>query len=165
MAVLPIRVRVVLVVSALALAAGLLALASLATPTQAQNSTPERVPINQGYYNECTGESFQIDGTLLIVDHFTTDASGGNHAQAVETIQGTAENLTTGVEYAYKDRRVLQFNFTGDTSTYHDSYVVTMRRQGSTTPDDDLKSTIFLKLTAANEEIRTEIVKFEFSCN
>jgi hypothetical protein len=166
MAVLPIRVRVVMVVSALALAAGLLALASLATPTQAQSDTTARVPFEEDFLNACTGELFHIEGTILTVGHLTTDANGGNHAQFVENTWGTGENLTTGAEYTYNNRRVHQSNFTGDAFTYYDSFVVTMRRQGSTTSDDDLKIKIWIKQTVnANGELTTQILNLgELSC-
>jgi hypothetical protein len=157
MVVIPNRVRVVLVVSALALAAGLLALAS---PTQAQSSTTERVPFSQDYFNACTGEVFHIDGTILTVSHYTIDPNGGQHIQYVENTQGTGENLTTGAEYTYNNKRHGQFNYFSDSLTYYDSYVVTMRRQGSTTPDDDLKVTIWIKQTVnANGELTTQILE------
>jgi hypothetical protein len=167
MVVLPNRVSVVMVVSALALAAGLLALASLATPTQAQSDTTARVPFEQDYVNACTGgELFHIEGTILTVGHLTTDANGGQHAQFVENTQGTGENLTTGAEYTYNNRRVHQSNFTGDAFTYYDSFVVTMRRKGSTTSDDDLKIKIWIKQTLnANGVLTTEILNLgELSC-
>ena len=168
MVVIPNRVRVVMVVSALALAAGLLALASLATPTQAQSSTTERLPFSQDYLNSCAGELFHIDGTILTVGHHTIDGNGGQHFQYVSNTKGTGESLTTGAEYAFKERIHGQQNYFGEfgeSYTYYSSFVVTMRRQGSTTPDDDLEVTISIKQTVnANGELTTEIVKSEFSC-
>jgi hypothetical protein len=155
-----------MVVSALALAAGLLALASLATPTQAESSTTERVPYSNDYYNVCTGETFHMDGTLLTVGHVTTDENGGQHLQFVENIKGTGENLTTGAEYAFNSKYHGQANYFGGPYTYYVSFVMTMSRQGSTTPDDDWKVTISLKQTInANGELTTEIVNSEFNCN
>jgi hypothetical protein len=77
MVVIPTRARVVVVVSALALAAGLLTLALLANPTQAKSGTnDERVPFSQDYFNGCIGEPFHIDGTMHIVEHFQIDENG-----------------------------------------------------------------------------------------
>ena len=78
MMVIPNRGRVVAVLSALALAGGLLTLALLAKPTQAQPPTAnensgvsEQVPISGGLdASECTGEVINIEGTLHIVNHF-----------------------------------------------------------------------------------------------
>jgi hypothetical protein len=154
-----------MVVSALALAAGLLALASLSKPAQAQSDTTSRVEFKQGYYNVCADEVFNISGTILTVGHHTIDGNGGQHFQYVENTQGTGESLTTGAEYAYKNVRHGQVNWLGDTFTYYDSYIVTMRRQGSTTPDDDFKVTIWIKQTLTNGELTTQIVKVEFLCD
>jgi hypothetical protein len=167
MIVIPNRMRVVMVVSALALAAGLLTLASLATPTQAQSDTTSRVPFEQDYVNACTGgELFHISGTILTVGHHTIAANGGQHFQYVENTRGTGENLTTGAEYAYNNKRQGQVNWLDGGFTYYDSYVVTMRRQGSTTADDDLEIMIWIKQTVnANGELTTQILNFgELSC-
>jgi hypothetical protein len=150
-----------MVVSALALAAGLLALAALATPAQAQSETTSRVTFEQDYYNVCADEVFHISGTILTVGHVTTDANGGQHFQYVENTQGTGTSLTTGAEYAVKNVRHGQINVRGDTFTYYDSYVLTFRRQGSTTPDDDFKATIWIKQTVVNGELTTQILNID----
>jgi hypothetical protein len=160
-------VRVVMVVSTLALAAGLLALASLASPTQAQAEhirvTTERVPFSEYLRDPSTGEVFQIYGTILTVNHYTVDANGGVHTQYHVDTRGTGESLTSGAEYTSRNVIQGQANFTGDSFTYYTSYVTTFRRQGSTTPDDDFKVTIYLKQTVnANGELTTQIEKFEF---
>jgi hypothetical protein len=181
MIVIPNRVRVVMVVSALALAAGLLTLMSPPTsaqqaPAQQQgdpntthqqlSTTTERLPLSQGFYNQCTGEVFQMDGSILTVSHWTIDGNGGSHTQYQVNTQGHGESLTTGAKYTYHNVYHGTANFnSGDSFTYYTSYVTTMRRQGSTTPDDDWEVTISLKQTAnANGELTTEIVKYEFSC-
>jgi hypothetical protein len=149
----------------LALAAGLLTLASLATPTQAQSGTTDRVEFSENFTDQCTGELFHIDGTILTVSHYTIDANGGQHIQYVENTKGTGESLTTGAEYAFSRETHGQRNYFGDSYTYYDSYVTTMKRQGSTTPEDDFKITISVKQTInANGEVTTEIVKVESSC-
>jgi hypothetical protein len=157
--------RVVVVVSALALVAGLLTLMLLANPTQAKSDTTSRVPFELDYYNECADEVFHISGTILTVGHHTIHGNGGQHFQYVENTQGTGESLTTAAEYAYSRETHGQVNWLGDTFTYYDSYVVTMRRQGSTTPDDDFKATVWIKQTITNGELTTQILNIEFSCN
>jgi hypothetical protein len=168
MIVIPNHMRVVMVVSALALAAGLLTLALLSKPAQGQaetTTTTERVPFSEDFTDQCTGELFHIDGTILTVGHSTIDANGAQHFQYVNNTKGTGESLTTGAEYAFSRETHGQANYFGDSYTYYDSYVVTMTRQGSTAPDDDFKITISIKQTInANGELTTEIVKVEYSC-
>ena len=172
MVVIPNRVRLVMVVSALALAAGLLTLSLLSKPAQGQaetTTTTERVPFSEDFYNACTGEVFHIDGTILTVGHTTIDGNGNQHFQYVNNTKGTGESLTTGAEYAFSRETHGQQNyFFGDSYTsytYYDSYDVTMTRKGSSTPDDDIKITISIKQTInANGELTTQIVKSEFSC-
>ena len=96
MIVIPNRVRVVVVVSALALAAGLLTLALLAKPTQAQAETitsTERLPLNNTYFNPCTGEEFHIEGTVHLVQHRTIDENGTDHVQVHSNTQGRGQLL------------------------------------------------------------------------
>jgi hypothetical protein len=168
MGVIPNRVRVLVVVSALALAAGLLTLASLASPTQAQAEhirvTTERVPYSEYLREPSTGEVFQVYGTILTVNHYTIDANGGVHAQYHVDTRGTGESLTTGAKYTSRTMHQGQVNYSvGDSFTYYTSYVMTFTRQGEATPDDDYKVTIYLKQTVnANGELTTQIEKFEF---
>jgi hypothetical protein len=111
------RVSVAAVIAALALAAGLLA---LATPAQAQSDTTARVPFSQDYVNGCLGnEQFHIDGTILIVGHATTDANGQNHFQFVENTQGTGASVTTGTKYTFKQQTHGEQNYLGDSLTYY----------------------------------------------
>ena len=61
MFVMPKRVRVVVVVATLACAAGLLMLALMAKPTQAQaqnDTTNERIPFANNSFDPCLGEEF-----------------------------------------------------------------------------------------------------------
>ena len=161
-----------MVVSALALAVGLLTLALLSKPAQGQaetTTTTDRITFSEDFTHGCTGELFHIDGTILTVGHTTIDGTGNHHFQYVNNTKGTGESLTTGAEYAFSRETHGQVNyFFGDSYTsytYYDSYVTTMRRQGSTTPDDDFKITISIKQTInANGELTTEILKSEFSC-
>jgi hypothetical protein len=79
MAVMPNRVRVVVLVSALALAAGLLMLTLLAKPAQTQAETftiNEQVPIRFSTDN-CTGEPVAFEGTQHLLLHVTQNATGG----------------------------------------------------------------------------------------
>jgi hypothetical protein len=65
MVIIQTRVRVVVVVSGLALAAGLLTLALLAKPAQAQ-AQRDRVPVVFDFLNPCTGESVVFNGTVQV---------------------------------------------------------------------------------------------------
>jgi len=101
MVAMPNRVKVVVVMSALALAAGLLALALGAKPTQAQAETDtfnERVPIEGVFFNPCTGEFVTYEGTLHQVFHVTEDPSGVAHfkGHSKTQVQGVS---TSGAKY------------------------------------------------------------------
>ena len=145
-----------------------LMLALLANPAQGQaetTTTTDRTTFSEAFIDQCTGEVFHIDGTILTVGHSTIDANGGQHFQYHVDTRGTGESLTTGAEYAFHNVTQGQANYLGGSQTYYTSYVTTMRRQGSTTPDDDFKITISLKQTInANGELTTQIVKDELSC-
>jgi hypothetical protein len=81
--VIPTRVKVVeVMVSELAVAAGLLTLSLLSKPAQAEADTEtfnDRVPITGTLFNPCTGEFLSYEGTQYIVFHRTEDANGGFH--------------------------------------------------------------------------------------
>jgi hypothetical protein len=101
--VIPIRGRVLAVISALALAVGLLTLALLAKPSQAQSqgAVVEQFPIDFAIdASACAGEAIDIKGTLHTVNHFTDLGDGSYHVNShfnLAGMQGTGQ--TTGANY------------------------------------------------------------------
>jgi hypothetical protein len=100
---IPNRGRIVAVVSALALAGGLLTLALLAKPTQAQSqgAVVEEFPVDFTLdANECAGEEIQVTGTLRTVNHFTDLGDGQYHINSHFNLAGVkGVGLTTGDTY------------------------------------------------------------------
>jgi hypothetical protein len=101
MVAMPNRVKVVVVMSALALAAGLLALALGAKPTQAQAENfkvNDRFTGEGAFLNTCTGEFVSYEGTEHFVIHITEDASGGFHFRGHTNVQAQGVS-TSGAKY------------------------------------------------------------------
>jgi hypothetical protein len=169
MLVIPTRVRVVLVVSALTFAAGLLSLALLAKPAQAEAETSrinERLHIGPvPVENPCTGDVVIVEGTLHIVGHDTIDADGGVHFVVHNEFQGSgvsesgAEYVVSGVHNTHHVGRLdSAFNF-----TIEDTFNVI--RQGSHTSEDNFRIRLVTHLTInANGEVTSEFVKAEPEC-
>jgi hypothetical protein len=103
MMVIPNRVRVVAVMSALALADGLLTLARLAKPTQAQTkgAVTEQFPVEFTLdASACAGELIDIKGTLHTVNHFTDLGDGQYHVNSHFNLAGVkGVGQSTGEKY------------------------------------------------------------------
>ena len=103
MMVIPNRGRVVALISALALAGGLLTLALLAKPAQAQTegASSEQFPVAFTIdATECAGELIDVTGTLHVVNHFTVQEDGTYHVNThFNFAGGKGEGLTTGDMY------------------------------------------------------------------
>jgi hypothetical protein len=103
MMVIPNRARVVAVMLALAFAGGLLTLALLAKPTQAQGqgAVSEQFPaVFTLDASACAGELIDVEGTLHTVNHVTDLGDGAYHINShfnVANLQGTGR--TTGGNY------------------------------------------------------------------
>jgi hypothetical protein len=162
------RMRLVVVMSALALAAGLLTLALLAKPTQAQAETEtfnERFPFAFEIENPCTGEVVFIEGTLHFVFHITQDADGGFHIKGHLNFQGKGVS-PSGAKYVVYESANSQFNFRAESADNFTSPVTfQVIRQGSPTPEDDFKVKALFHFTEnANGELTAEVFKFEAQC-
>jgi len=168
MIVISNRLRVVVLFSALALAAGLLMLALQAKPAQAQAETstsPQRFPFAATLTNPCTGETFFVEGTQLFLFHSTLDADGGEHFNVNSTVhaQGVSDS---GVKYVYREAAPTHIKNALD-STYTFTSTATGRfiRQGSTTPEDDFVVKFMSHGTInANGELTSEFVTVEIEC-
>jgi hypothetical protein len=157
------------VVSALAVAAGLLTLALLDKPAQARaetTTTQDRNTFNQ-VLNICSGEFVQIQGTLHAVAHTTTDETGVRHSTFHFNIQGRGKSAS-GAKYVFKQVFTSHDNVTGvagDNFTVTFMQTVRFIRQGSTTPTDDFKSRALIYVTLNDQgELTAEVDKFESEC-
>jgi hypothetical protein len=169
MIVIPNRGRVVAVISALALAAGLLTLALLAKPAQAQAETTtsnDRSTFNE-FFTSCTGELVQIQGTLHTVEHSTIDANGVRHTTFHFQTQGRGES-DSGAKYVFQDVRVAHDNDTGAPGdNFNITFTETLKliRQGSATPTDDVESRLLVHVTLNDQgEVTAEVFKAEGEC-
>jgi hypothetical protein len=167
MVILRNRVRVVLVVSALALAAGLLTLAVvLAKPAQAQAETiikdNHRSPFSF-FESGCTEPVF-IEGTQHTVAHTLIDANGGFHTEFHFNLQGQGAGLDSGDKYVFKNVLNTLLNSTGPfTQTFAQTFKVT--RQGSASATDDVQAKVLSHVTVnANGEVTAVVNEFEFVC-
>ena len=174
MIVIPNRGRVVAVMLALALAGGLLALALLAKPTQAQAQTEnfnERIPLTIITTNECTAEAISVEGTVHVVGTTTQDAAGNLHVQGHTNFVGEGVGITSGAEYIVREVQTTHGNvhdFEGDQApaTFTQPYTLHVIRKGSATPEDDfLIHTLFHITVNANGEVTAEVVEESFECN
>jgi hypothetical protein len=167
--IIPNRVRVVAVISALALAGGLLTLALLAKPTQAQAET-----ITDNYrstftytFSNCNGELVKIQATTHAVAHSTIDENGVLHTQFHVINQGQGASKG-GAQYVFQD--TLNFNennLTGVGDGYNGTITYTSKliRQGSDTPTDDLYAKYFIHITVNDQgEVTAVVEKIESVC-
>jgi hypothetical protein len=174
MIVIPNRVRVLGIVSALALAAVLLTLALLAKPTQAQAETDtvhERIPVAEIVANECTGEPIFLEGTLRSDIHITQDPGGTFHVIIRQTFAAQGVGITSGDQYVLHNVNNVFTKVEVMEPDEVEPVVFTTRntlrfiRQGSATPEDDLLADVFVHFTVnANGETTVDIGTFEFKC-
>jgi hypothetical protein len=177
MIVIPNRGKVVALITALALAGGLLTLALLAKPTQAQPPTanengavvedfPYEVSLDAA---ECTGEVINIEGTMHTVTNFVR-VQGGYHyhvtfslanARGVGLDPQTLE--PTGSEYVFHSSITSVENFlpTGD-SVAGDVHSETATGEGSS-PDLVFYATGHYILTE-DGVVKMEVGQFSLKC-
>jgi hypothetical protein len=161
MIVLPNRVRVVVVVSALALAAGLLTLALMAKSAKAQGTDFNfSEPFTFSFTNPCTGEQVTGEGTARIVGNFTDDASGGFHFQAQTSTSGSGVGSPSGATYIVTGVSHDAINVRDN--EYPVAFTMVQRtqyiRQGEDMPEDDLVFDMLFHFTVnANGEVTAEV--------
>jgi hypothetical protein len=162
-------VKRILLVLTVALAAALsMLLMRFAPSAQAQANTEtvnERTPVTAHVVNGCTGEEFDLKGTLHTVTHITEDAAGGLHSRGFVTFHGRGVS-TSGAKYVVRTLERLHFNF-GDDSASTATFTLTLRliRQGSDTPEDDAQIRLLVHVTQnANGEVTAEVVKIRGEC-
>jgi hypothetical protein len=112
--VIPNRARVVAVISALVLAVGLLALALLTKPAQAQSqgAVSEQFPLDFPIDARCAGEWIQVTGTIHTVNHFTLQDDGTYHGTSHFNFTGVkGVGLTSGDTYVIPSTSAYADNF------------------------------------------------------
>jgi hypothetical protein len=155
--------RILLILAVMALLMVALAVPAFA---QAQPETfNERSPISFDLFNDCTGESVPLEGTIHTVAHFNTDAAGGVHLKGHINMQARGES-TSGAKY------ILNFasQFEGksdansaDVST--DTVNLELIRQGEDGTEDDFFLPLKIHFTQnANGEYTAEREFFELVC-
>jgi hypothetical protein len=115
MMVIPNRGKVLAVIWALALAGGLLSLALLAKPAQAQSqgATSEQLPVDFVIdMAACGGELIQVTGTFHTVNHFRLQEDGTYHANSHFNLAGVkGVGLTSGDNYVIPATGAVVENF------------------------------------------------------
>jgi hypothetical protein len=165
------RVRVVVVmVSALAVAGGLLTLALLEKPAQAQAETitdNDRSTFD-GPVASCTGEFVFIEGTMHTVSHTTIDETGVRHIKFHFSLQGVGEGASSGDKYVFHRLINQHFNRTGAPEDNFNATITEtakLMRQGSATPTSDFILKLLLHVTLNDQgEVTAEVSKFEEEC-
>jgi hypothetical protein len=167
MVAMPNRVKVVVVMSALALAAGLLALALGAKPTQAQAETEkinDRATLEGELFNECTGEFVPYEGTEHFVLHITEDASGGFHFRGHTNVQVQGVS-TSGAKYVAHATSNSHDFFSESAENFTFTQTVQFIRQGSETAEDDFQVKGLEHVTVnANGEVTSSFEELEIEC-
>jgi hypothetical protein len=116
-------------------------------------------------FDTCTGESVQIQGTVHMVSHTTTDANGRSHTTFHLDIQGRGESAS-GAKYVFHQVVTQHVNSSGpppfNVTLTQSSKLI---RQGSANPTDDLTFKLLVHLTVnAQGESTSEVVKAESEC-
>jgi hypothetical protein len=181
--VIPNRVRVVALMLALALAGGLLTLALLAKPSQAQPPTDkensgvsEQVEIGFGLdATDCAGEVVYVTGTMHIVNHFVgeVDPEGTpvppyHNNYHINLMNVTAVGETSGAEYrvpaAYNSVAISipasgQVN-TGDVTIQR----VIQQGSGSASGAEELFTAVVHYIVYDDGTVKAEVVQVQFEC-
>jgi hypothetical protein len=168
MMVIPNRGKVVAVISALALAGGLLTLALLAKPTQAQDrgATSERIPVAFTLdATECQGELIDLTGTIHTVNHFTQQEDGTYHITGQFNLAGAkAVGQTTGEEYVVPSASQAVELFVSPGQTINPT--VSMNLVIGKGQVDNLVATAQIHYIVNDDgTVKVEIIQYQFECH
>jgi hypothetical protein len=83
------------------LLAGCIASVLLLVPTSASAATVQmRLPLNQTFFNPCTGDTITFTGTINLVTGVTADGSGGFHVLFADNVSDvTGIGVPSGIVY------------------------------------------------------------------
>jgi hypothetical protein len=167
MMVIPNRGRLVAVISALALAVGLLTLALLAKPAQAQTNgaVSERFPIDQVIDGSaCAGEDILVEGTLHTVNHFTLQDDGTYHVNSHFNFAGVkGVGLTSGDNYVVSASEVIVENRVQSGQIVGGIVDVTLVI-GKGQLDNQVALALFHYIIDAEGNFKVDTVNFHFKC-
>ena len=173
MMVIPNRGRVVAVISALALAGGLLTLALLAKPTHAQAQTEhfdKWDTVSTVIQADCLSEQIAIESRAHLTGTTTYDADGGVHIHSLLNVVSEGVGLTSGDKYVVRERGSDHGNardFESDQlpATGTQIYDMYMIRKGSDTPEDDfVYHTVYSVTIDANGELTLHADEARIEC-
>jgi hypothetical protein len=170
MTVIANRWRVLALMFALVLAGGLLTLALLEKPAQAQAETitsTDEYTFDE-FLEDCTGELVELAGTQHIVAHSTLDATGALHTKYHVVTQGRGVS-DSGAKYIVINTDNVEENITLPPEevqrTITNPGMFKLIRQGSSTPADDQYVNYLLHVTVnANGEVTAVVSSFDFGC-
>ena len=169
--VIPNRGRVLAVIWALALAVGLLTLALLAKPAQAQSqgATSERLPI--GFTldaSTCTGELIELTGTMHIVNHFRLQEDGSYHIISQMNLAGVkAVGQTTGDEYVVPAKSTaVEHSVSSGQTIFGDARMDLVIGKGQS-PDQVATSQVHYIVEVVDGEptVKVETLRFSWECH
>jgi hypothetical protein len=167
MMVIPNRGRIVAVMLALALAGGLLTLALLAKPTQAQGAETQRLAVD---FNldavDCAGELIHLTGKLNSVFHVHEDAAGGFHinthfnfadVQGVGPVSGLKYRVPTSASSA-------TFSTSGEGPQVVATEVTISRVIGQGQAPDEQATAVVHFTVHEDGTVTGEVAQFRFEC-
>jgi hypothetical protein len=168
MMVIPNRMRVVALISALALAGGLLTLALLAKPAQAQTegASSERFPVEfTTDATECAGELIDVTGTLHVVNHFTIQENGTYHVNShFNFAGGKGVGQTTGDMYVVPASGAAVENFVQSGQIVTGTVDVNLIIGKGQLPNQVAIARVHF-IISPEGEIKVETVNFHFECH
>ena len=111
---------------------------------------------------DCNSQTVVVSGTMHMVTHFTTDASGGTHLEIHtnwQDVSGTSGTIT----YHAVSRNQLSSNSNGAQSEFTSIEDVRLISRG---PTDNLTMRTTMHITInANGEVTASFTRFEVVCN
>jgi hypothetical protein len=166
--VIPNRVRVVAVISALAFAVGLLALALLAKPAQAQGkgATSEQFPVDFLIDTSgCAGELIRVTGTLHTVNHFTIDEDGTYHGNSHFNLAGVkGVGQTTGDTYVVPSSGTVVENHVQSGQTVGGTVDISLVIGKGQIPNQNGFARLHFIIDSEGE-LKVETANFHFECH
>jgi hypothetical protein len=168
MMVIPNRGRVVALIWALALGGGLLMLALLAKPSQAQGqgavseSMPLAFPIDA---SACAGEMIDITGTLHSVNHVTEREDGTLHANSTFHLVGVKGiGQTTGEHYVIPAVSTNVVNFVQPGQIVASTVDISLVIGKGQMPNQVATATIHF-VVSPEGEVKVESIHMNFQCH
>ena len=160
-------VRVIALISALALAGGLLTLALLAKPAQAQEhgATSEQFPVEFLVDTSfCGGELIHVTGTLHTVNHFTLQEDGTYHGNSQYNLAGVkGVGLTSGDTYVILSTGAVVENFVQSGQTVTGTVDINLVIGKGETPNQVALARVHYVISPEGE-IKVESISFHFKC-